>query len=186
MSIFRPDMKVIHKETKKIGTIVRAYNDLEVAIVNFEAEDIVDKVTYDRLGVWVDVNANEDKGNSEPGSKVITIEEFLEAVDFVCQPENMLSGKVHDRVDDKEKLIAIGFQTMMFGMIISREIYGDSHEIEVTREKLDALIVDNCTPTKLSKLINQPIDGQLFVTAMLQTIVLKEIVPYFFGKADND
>lgn len=183
MSIFKADMKVIHKETKQIGTIERVYNDLEVAIVNFE--NGIEKVTFDRLGIWVDVNATKDE--SVPGKKIITKDDFVKAVDFVCQPENMLDGRAGKKIDDEEKLSRLGFQCLLFGFIMVGEIYGESEEIEVTREELEHLIIENCSPAKLGELTNNQGEnnGQLFMTSIAQMIVLKEIVPYFFGRIEK-
>lgn len=179
---------VIKNNEIRRGTVGTLFEGLGVAIVNFD-DGNVEKVRLSELGIEPVAEPTEEAQEANKdrveGCKVITKKEFMDAVNFVTTPEEMLGDKVGE-VDPMSVMIK-GMSVMIVGMNISEKLFKDKEEIEITKEQLSEVIKENTCPTEISKSIDGKMSvSDVFPIAILSALVLLKLVKILFGDSEND
>ena len=189
MSKFNKDMRVVvideHNQVRK-GVIVNVHDILEIAIVKFD-DGNVEKVSFDYLGIEPETKSQGNqavKVESQEGAKVITKDQFIEALNFVTTPEGML-GDQADEIDPITLMIK-GMTVMCVGMRMSEKLFQDKEEIELTKDKLKDIIKDNCNPKEVAQSTGGKMSvADVFPISMLSALVLMKLVKILFSEGDN-
>lgn len=202
MSKFREDMRVTvttaDNELKK-GTIKNVYDDIETAIVKFDDGQTC-KVPFSQIVVCIEPNCQEMpesdiqetpevKTEVQEGAKVITRDQFDEALGYLTSPEGMLDGIPKDKADEVDSLSLMlkGMTIMIVGSEIAEKLYQDKEEIEITKDQLREVITDGTNLEAIAKSINNEMSvTKVLPIALLSMLVLLKLVKIFFDDSEND
>ena len=171
----------------RYGVIDRLYNDLKIAIVKFD-DGNVEKVHFSDLDIEPETKVQEKqevKAESQEGAKVITKDQFMEALDYVTSPEGMLGDKVVEI--DPMSLMLKSMAISIVGLTIKDTLFQDKEEIEITKEQLKDVITEKTNPVEVLKTVdNKMTIGQIFPIAMLSMLVLSKLTRVLFDEGEND
>jgi hypothetical protein len=191
MSKFKTDMRVVvideNNEVRK-GVINTVYEDMEIAIVKFD-DGNVEKVHFSYLGIEPDTKVQENqafKTESQEGAKIISKDRFIEAVQYVTSPENILHGKAIENIDPMSLMIK-GMAVMCVGMNMVEKLYQDKEEIELTKDQLKDFIAENTNPIEVAKNIDNKMSvSQVLPISILSALILIGIIEILFDDSEND
>lgn len=196
MSKFREDMRVVvigeDNEIRK-GTIKNVHDDIETAIVNMD-DGNVEKVKFANMGIVKEENQSveetpEVKAEVQEGAKVITKDQFIEALSDVTSPEGMLEGIPKDKADEVDPLSLMmkGMTVMIVGTEILEKLYQDKEEIEITKDQLHDVIKDCTNPVEVAKSTGGKMSVEkVLPISLLSVLVLTKLVKIFFDDSEND
>lgn len=188
MSKFSEGTRVVVIEDNEVkrGTIKSTYSALEIAVIEFDDGE-VEKVGFDQLGIEPETKVQKNrevKTESQEGAKVITEDQFIEAVNYVTSPKGMLGDKV-DEVDPSSVMIK-GVVIKIIGMRIGKKLFQDKEEIEITKDQLEEVIKENTDPNELSKMIDNKMSMvRLLPISLLSALVLPELVHILFDDSEK-
>lgn len=191
MSKFRMGTKVVvigeNNEIRK-GTVKSVCEEISVAIVNMD-DGNVEKVHFSHMGIEPETKAQENqavKTESQEGVKIITKAQFIEAVQYVTSPENILNGKAIEEIDPMSLMLK-SMAVMCVGMNMVEKLYQDKDEIELTKDQLKDLIAENTNPIEVAKNIDNKMSvSQVFPISLLSALILIDIVKILFDDSEND
>lgn len=186
MSKFKENMVVglnVDGEIQR-GVIKTLYHDLGIAIVEMENGD-TKKVRLDGL-IVLDENEPVEEVESESieGAKVITKDQFIEAIHVLVSPEEML--KIMSNVDPSKVMIR-GLSVLCVGLNMTDKLFQDKEEIEITKDQLFEAISENTKPSA----IVDSVDGKMTVSQVLPIsltsgLVLMRLLHILFDEKEND
>jgi hypothetical protein len=196
MSNFREDMRVVvigeNNEIRK-GTIKNVHDDIETAIVTMD-DGNVEKVKFSNMGIDREKNQvveeiPEVKSDIQEDAKVITKDQFGDALCYLTGPDGMLEGIPKDEADklDPMSLMIKGMTVLIVGKEIEKKLYQDKEEIEITKDQLREVIVENCNPDAIAKSIDNEMSAdKVLPIAILSTLLLLKLTTIFFDDSKND
>lgn len=196
MSRIRENLRVVvigENNNIEKGTVRNVHCEVRLAIVEMD-DGSFKKVSFDRIGVDESRNdkvstepekIQEEKTQSQDGAKVITKDQFIEAVHYVTSPVGMLGDKPGE-VDPMIVMIK-GMSVFIVGMKISEKLFQDKEEIEITKDQLKKVIEENTSPTEIAKTT----DGKMSVSevlpvSMLSMLVLHGLIDILFDDSKNE
>lgn len=174
------------------GTIKRLHLDLPrpVAIIDLDDGRKVKAYITDIIPEPKEVKeepekVQEEKTESQDGAKVITKDQFIEAVHHVTSPEGMLGDKVGEI--DPMNVVIKGMTVFIVGMRISEKLFQDKEEIEITKDQLKDAIKENSDPVEIAKTTGDKMSiSQVLPISMLSMLVLHKLIAIFFDDSKND
>lgn len=190
MSKFRTGLRVVvigeNHEIRK-GTVKSVCEEIGVAIVSTD-DGNVEKVHFSRMDIEPETKAQENqavKTESQEGVKVITKDQFIEAVHYVTSPEGMLGDKAGE-VDPMNVMIT-GMSVFIVGMHISEKLFQDKEEIAITKDQLKEIIIENSNPDEIAKTTDGKMSVfQVLPISMLSMLVLHKLITILFDDSEND
>ena len=121
---------------------------------------------------------------SKDETRVITKDQFIEAVNFVVSPEGMLGDKAKE-IDPMSFMIK-SMSVLVVGIEISKKLFEDKKEIEITRDQLRDVIVENTLPGEVAKMVRNKMSiSDVLPIALLSVMVLSKLESVLFDEADN-
>lgn len=190
MSKFREGMLVvIIGENNEIlrGTVKTVYDPLKVATVELP-DGSLGKVKFSDMGIVEESQSVEEtpevKAEVQEGAKVITKDQFIEALEQVTSPEGMLGDKVTEV--DPISLVVKGATVMIVGTMIAEKLFQDKEEIKITKDQLRQEIAKNTTPSAIAESTDGEMSKrQVLPIALLSLLVLSRLINIFFDDSEN-
>lgn len=178
---------IIEDYKLKKGIIKTLYDECNVAIVELDNSQVL-KVPFDRIAIDEDpkreIKQEDLKAEDIKSTRVITKDEYKKALDLITDV-NKITEKAKGK--DSTAIYMLGLNAYVVGMLIHDTVYADTDTIEVSREELTKIILDNTTPTILSNSIDNNIPAEELTNVSLSALViLMSLVKYFFDEAEND
>ena len=180
---------IIEDYKLKKGIIRTLYDECNVAIVELDNSQVL-KVPFDRIAIddnpkrENDPQQEESKAGDIKSTRVITKEEYKKALDLITDV-NKITKKA--KGNDSNAIFMLSLNAYVVGMSIHDTIYANTDSIEVSREELTKIILDNTTPTVISNGIDNKIPAEELTNVSLSALViLMSLVKYFFDEAEND
>ncbi|MBM6667512.1 hypothetical protein H6A64_06620 [Lacrimispora saccharolytica] len=158
----------------EVGTVHEIYEDMGVAIVKIPGGAA--KVPIE----FLDEVKEENPADQKPGTRLITKEEFEDAISKVSNPEKLL--KVAERGSDVMTVMLVNILGSLIGKKISGKIFKDQSEIEITKLDFAVLLWSECGPEKLSADpgISGLISKKPLSLSVMSIMVLEEMVSVLF------
>lgn len=155
----------------KTGVIISSYNFTpdNIAIVRLDDNETV-KIRMEDL-IKLDDQTEQDPEIPE-GARVISREEFSNAIVEVTKPENHPGGI---NVDNPESSLLGTMIGAVVGMRLAEKVFKDDNVVALTEDQLVKIIWDGCSPENTSGIIDA---GMIVSIAAIMT--LQNLVKVFF------
>lgn len=183
------DVVVITDNSVVEGKIEKVFDEIEMVLVRRTENGELFKASFDKVGIIEKKVTAEEETPNEPekeireGAKVITRQEFIDALHEVTSLEGMVGEERVKEIKDPSLTMLKGLTIFLIGTQISDKLFAESEEIEITREELKEQIMDNTKPDELSNMIdNQMSSTSLDIIGLLSTLVLMKLVCVLFDE----
>lgn len=154
----------------RVGKVVNTYPEIDVAVVSFEDNGDIGKVS---LSALVEITPQESKivgvkVEIPEGAKKISRNEFLEAIAQVTKPD-----KIIEKVGE-EKSMYVGLAAVMGGVKLTERLFGEDEIIVIDKERLIHEIAGSVADE----------DPKFMIVGLMNGIILRGVVDILFG-AEN-